>query len=167
VVRRGSCFLAFTFGLRTAPSETKRRAERYGSSAPPLFRTRREREQEPSQARPTIVLRFKFGAPPSKTKTGLIPWKSSLLIRLKKPRTWALTRTRPSLSRMVAWNCSIGDQSKTCRCSAPRVLARRRVELTWTDLVQPDRAVDGHPFPFERFQPVYHANKKSRISRES
>lgn len=32
-----------------------------------------------------MVLRLRTGAPPSNTKTGLMPWKSSLLMRLKKP----------------------------------------------------------------------------------
>lgn len=50
----------------------------------------------------TIVDRLSAGAAPSNTKTGLIPWKRSLLILRKKPKTWALIKVLPSLSFIVA-----------------------------------------------------------------
>jgi hypothetical protein len=57
------------------------------------------------RARLARVCRFKVGAPPSNTKTGLMPKKSSLHIRRKNPTIWEFRRAWPSLSRTALRNC--------------------------------------------------------------
>jgi hypothetical protein len=75
-----------------------------------------------------MVLRLRAGAPPSNTKTGLMPWKRSLLMRRRKPRTCALTSVRPSLSFIVAWNWkddrAARGQSRGAHAAWPAAQAR-------------------------------------------